>query len=236
MKKIIGILLMVVMALLLLSSCGIPQEEHDTVVAERDAAQTQVASLQSDMAEAESQIGTLESDLAEAESQIQTLQGDYEEAKSDLGAAQSRISSLQSDYNSVKSNLAEVESDLAAALDQVSQVEDFKTELGSLWNSLEKRLVAQTEILNYWNGAAKVIAGEMSESQYTAKAALFWITMGSKVYTVGNSELSQLWDDFLSYATQGSEAGIASSLAALTDLLFDLIGEDMEAMEAQLAE
>ena len=70
MKKVIGILLTAVMVLLLLSGCGVPQEEYDAVVAERDAAQTQVASLESDLAAAQSQIQSLQSDLSEAEKKL----------------------------------------------------------------------------------------------------------------------------------------------------------------------
>lgn len=70
MKKVIVILLTAVMVLLLLSGCGVPQEEYDAVVAERDAAQTQVASLESDLTAAQSQIQSLQGDLAEAEEKL----------------------------------------------------------------------------------------------------------------------------------------------------------------------
>lgn len=49
---------------LLLVSCGVPKEDYEAVVAERDAAQIQVESLQSDLA-------TTESDLAAARSTIE---------------------------------------------------------------------------------------------------------------------------------------------------------------------
>ena len=52
---------------LLLSGCGVSQEVHDAVVAERDAAKTEVQLLQSD--------------LAEAQAQIQSLQGEVQAAK-----------------------------------------------------------------------------------------------------------------------------------------------------------
>lgn len=64
---------MLLLVSLLVVGCGIPQEEHDAVVAELDSAQAQVASLQSDLTEAESQIESLESDLAAAESDYDTL-------------------------------------------------------------------------------------------------------------------------------------------------------------------
>ncbi len=64
MKKIIGILLMLVTVLILFSGCGVPQEDYDAVVAERDTAQTQVASLESDMAATQADLDQLEKQIA----------------------------------------------------------------------------------------------------------------------------------------------------------------------------
>ena len=49
-RKYISIGLVLLVASLLLAACGVPQEDHDTVVAERDAALVQVSSLESDLA------------------------------------------------------------------------------------------------------------------------------------------------------------------------------------------
>ena len=84
MRKLIGILLMAIMVLPLLSGCGVPQDEHDAVVDERDEAQSQIASLQGDLAEAQSQIEAIESDLAAAQSQVQALQHDYDRIKNEV--------------------------------------------------------------------------------------------------------------------------------------------------------
>ena len=60
---VIGIALM--MASLLLSACGIPQEDYDAVVVERDAAQAEVASPQGDLDKAQGQIETLEGEVSD---------------------------------------------------------------------------------------------------------------------------------------------------------------------------
>jgi len=98
MKKIIGILLTVLTVLLLLSGCGIAQEEYDAVLAERDAAQAEVASLQSDLAKAQSQVGTLEGDLAKAEGQVESLQ-------SSVAAAQTKYNTFKSDLEGAWTSL-----------------------------------------------------------------------------------------------------------------------------------
>lgn len=122
MKKIIGIFLMVVMVLLLLSGCGIPQEEHDTVVAERDAAKSQVASLQSDLAEAETEIETLENDLTATESDLTTTQSDLASAESDLAAAESRISSLQSDLDDAQGEIETLQGDYEVTSTELAEI------------------------------------------------------------------------------------------------------------------
>jgi len=103
---VVGLILLLMS--LLAVGCGIPQEEHDAVVAERDAAKSQVASLQSDLAEAESQIDTLESDLDSAQSRISSLQSEFDETKSSLTAVQQKIATLQGDYEDVSTELAEI--------------------------------------------------------------------------------------------------------------------------------
>lgn len=73
-RKIIWLVMSCLMVLLLLSGCGIPQEDYDAVAAERDATQAQVASLQSELNKAQSQIEVLESDLTAMESDLATAQ------------------------------------------------------------------------------------------------------------------------------------------------------------------
>lgn len=90
-KRWLVVGLMLLLVTLLVVGCGIPQEEYDAVVAERDTAQTQVASVQSKLDKAQSQIENLESELAEEESQIETLQSEVEEAQSEIEALNKKI-------------------------------------------------------------------------------------------------------------------------------------------------
>ena len=72
-----GVVLLV--ASLLLVACGIPQEEHDAVVAERDLALAQSASLEADLA-------AKQAALTESRTQVETLVSDLESAQGDLAA------------------------------------------------------------------------------------------------------------------------------------------------------
>jgi len=66
-KLLIGMVLLLVSSLVL-GGCaaGVTQEEYDAVVAERDAAQAQVVTLEADVAEAQAQVAELEANAAQA--------------------------------------------------------------------------------------------------------------------------------------------------------------------------
>ncbi|MFC2059816.1 hypothetical protein ACFLTZ_01825 [Chloroflexota bacterium] len=79
-----GVLLLV---LPLMVGCGVPQEEFDSVLAEQEAAQGQVVSLQSDLNTVQAQINSLESDLKTAQSQLQTLRDDCKDQEAKIAKA-----------------------------------------------------------------------------------------------------------------------------------------------------
>lgn len=178
MKKVIGISLVVAMVFLFLLGCGVPQEDYDAVVAERDAAQTQVASLESDLA-------ATEADLATAES------------------------------------------DLAAAQAQVSQLEDFKTELTSSWASLSPKLELINQITYIF---ALYEAGE----DILVGFAILGFT--PYVDAVGDTELSEIWEQCLEFINQWEGTQFDQKFAELIDRALELVEADIEAMEAQLPE
>jgi TolA-binding protein len=95
-------------AMLLLSAAlvvgcgGIPQEDYDAVVADRDASKAQATSLQSDLTAAESDLTTAQSDLTAAESDLNTAEGK-------VSSLQSQVSSLSSDLATAEERIAELE-------------------------------------------------------------------------------------------------------------------------------
>lgn len=120
-RRFISVGVVLLLASLLLAACGIPQEDLDTAVAERDTARTQATSLQGDLTQAQNEIVSLESDLESAQSQIATTQNLLETTQStlattesDLADAESQASSLQSQVSSLQSTSSKASSDLAA--------------------------------------------------------------------------------------------------------------------------
>ena len=107
----VGVVLLVVS--LLVAGCGVPQEEHDAVLAERDGAQAEVASLQSDLTEVQSDLAAAESDLADTESDLAKAQSELDDVELLLLVEQGKYAASQGEVSSLQSELAEVQSDPA---------------------------------------------------------------------------------------------------------------------------
>jgi len=103
---------MVLLVSLLVVSCGIPQEEHDAVLAEQDATQAKVESLQTKVESLQTKVESLQGELDKAQGQIESIENDRSEVESDLATAQSQISSLQGTLNDAKDNLAAAEAQI----------------------------------------------------------------------------------------------------------------------------
>ena len=100
-KLLTAIVLLLVVSFL--PGCGVAQEEYDAALAERDTAQAEVTSLQSDLGKVQSQIDTLESEFSKVQGQNKTLQSDLDKAeassttlKQDIDGLKARVSLLES--------------------------------------------------------------------------------------------------------------------------------------------
>jgi len=114
-KRIVWLVVSCLIVLLLLSGCGVAKEEHDAVVAESEAAQARVASLQSELNKAQSQIEVLENALATTESTLATTQDDLDETKNVLATSQSDLAETENTLATAQSNLAETNNNLIEA-------------------------------------------------------------------------------------------------------------------------
>jgi putative ABC transport system permease protein len=82
------IVLLAVLALVLLLAvgCGVSQDEHDQVVADLAAAESEVSQLEGDLATAEAEAAEAQSQLAEAESQLAEAQEQIAAMEEELAA------------------------------------------------------------------------------------------------------------------------------------------------------
>ena len=132
MKNKLLVAMVLLLVVCLLPGCGVAQEEYDTVLAERDAAQARVASLQSDLGKAQSGIKTLESNLTGAQGQIDTL-------KADLNKVQASNSSLKQDNETLKAQVSSLESRIPTLVykSHVDEAKGFSINYPENWEKQE---------------------------------------------------------------------------------------------------
>jgi outer membrane murein-binding lipoprotein Lpp len=154
-------------------------------------------------------------------------QEEHDAVVAERDAAQSQVASLESDLAATESDLATAESDLAAAQAQVSQLEGFKTELTSSWASFLPKLELINQITNIF---ALHEAGEETLSVIAV------LGLTQYVDAVGDTELSEIWDQCLEFIDQGKATAFDHKFAELIDKALELAETDIEAIEAQLPE
>lgn len=106
---------LVVMTLVLVLSCGIPQETHDAVVAERDNALAKNtalleknASLQTILEEVQSDLTKLQSDYHSLKSNYDKLKTNYDKLKADYYELNIHQNELKTDYDELKADYDEL--------------------------------------------------------------------------------------------------------------------------------
>jgi predicted nucleic acid-binding Zn-ribbon protein len=131
----------ILLAALLMVSCGIPQEDYDSVLTERDALMGEnttlkatIDKLELDLNGAENEIQTLENDVAEVEGQIQTLQSDLSDAESDIADALTQIETLEGSLLDIESNLVGAQTQIVTLKGDLTVTEE---QLGVMEAALE---------------------------------------------------------------------------------------------------
>lgn len=219
-KKWFAVGMAVLLVCLAAVGCGIPQEEHDAMIAERDTGLAKVASLESDLSATESELETTENILEETEDDLAATQ-------SDLAATQSELADAESQVSSLKSAASKAKSDLSAARDEVSELEGFKTDVDSLWDSLSPKLELISQI-------AEVFA--LYEADESVQMAAAFFGLGSYIDAVGDTELSELWDEVMDLFEEEKYVESDLKFAEAINRALELVEEDIEAIEARLSE
>lgn len=90
---LVGVMLL--LASLLVVGCGVPEEEHEAVVAERDAAQAQVSELASSLEEAEAELGATQAELEAAQAKVSDLESSLGKSQNELVAIKAENQDLE---------------------------------------------------------------------------------------------------------------------------------------------
>lgn len=141
MKKLLyGILL----PCLFLSSCGIPKEEHEAMVASRDSLQSVVQSLQAKITQLNSGVSSLSHDVMEREKTIDGLRRTTAQLEKDLENMQETHASLKSNSSAeiqeLISRLEKAREDLSEREQRLQQAEQKLRARDSTMNALRQKL------------------------------------------------------------------------------------------------
>ncbi len=166
---------------------------------------------------------TAQSQVNSQQAQIQTLQGDLDGAKTDLTAAQSKIGTLESDLNKSQEQIKSLQSSVSSAQSQLST---FKSDLNSSWTAYGKNAELGEYLLRYWAAAAR---GD------EATLTTMTLDMVKYVDAVGDTELSQLWKDFLKYVGEGKGTEGMQCFSQLMLKNIELAEKDAQAINARLS-
>jgi hypothetical protein len=166
-QSLLGVMILLVS--LLMISCGIPQTEYDTALAERDAAQAKVEALEIKVEALQIKADTLQDELDKAQERIESFENDPSKLISDLAAAHSQISALQSDLDEANINLA-IAQDQIAKLEAIYKVvllfDDFEDGNATGWD-LEGNWSIVQEDDNYILRGAGLCSADIGLQEWT---------------------------------------------------------------------
>ena len=195
---------MVLLVSLLVVSCAILEEEreHGTVLAERDAAEAQVKSLQTKVESLQTKVGSLQGELDKAQRQMESIEKDRSEVESDLATAQNQISSLQSALNDANSNLAAAEAQINKMKTILLFFDDFEGGDAEGWNLEGDWSVIQENGNDVLQGVGpcSADAGPQEWTDYTLKARIKF----SQSANVNFRRTTELGMYFLNLVPEGS--------------------------------
>jgi len=157
MKRLISIrtlLTVFIIGSLLLVSCGISQEDYDTLLAERDSLQAEVASLNGELNSVPQDLEDTQNKLTKAEEDLTAVKGELEpvqnkllsttssleSTKRSLSSSRDQISSLKSEVSSLQNQIASLQSELD---DAVVSLSDNIVILRALFNDRPISEIAQ---------------------------------------------------------------------------------------------
>jgi len=135
-----------ILACLMLVGCGIPQVEYDYAVAEREAVEARIATLESDLSKERSEVSKVKNDLSSVQDEIAKARSDIEAAESEYDAVQSQVSSLKSQISSAQAETSKAKSELVAAEATIAEKEAKMAEIEATIVELETAAEEEEEV------------------------------------------------------------------------------------------
>jgi hypothetical protein len=111
------------LAAVLVVGCGIPQEDYASVITERDAAQDEAKSLQSNLNITKTDLNVAEKELTTTKSELTTVQDELLVVKKDVATAQTQIEILEGDATTAQTQIETLEGNITTAQTQIDTME-----------------------------------------------------------------------------------------------------------------
>ena len=217
MNKILMIGLILTVVTVFLPACGVSQEDYNAVIDEKDSMQAEVE--------------TLKSELTAVRNELDSTKGDLDTKNIEIPSVQNRIDELEGDLKDAENQIANLKSNTT---DAQNQLDTYKAELNTVWDSLRNKIMIQAGILNYLNSAMKLGYGELSMNEFMTDTATFTAVTGAQIGEIGDSKLSELWQNFFNFAGVENETEILHSVTTLTDRINELVNQDIDVLEGKM--
>jgi len=110
---------------LLVVGCGIPQEELDTLRAEKDSIQQELESTQSRLQSTESKLESTQLELDSTKSEFLSIKSDLESTQGELDSVSTELQSVKNQLSSSQSTVRSQKSDMSKASNYVKALNVF---------------------------------------------------------------------------------------------------------------
>jgi hypothetical protein len=118
MNKSLSVLTITILIVLVLSSCGIPKEKYETVIAERDTTQAQLTSANDELSATKTELSETEGKLTVTKEQVKKLEDELDSVKTQLQTTMNSLANSDKQISEQKKAMskAKVLADINATL------------------------------------------------------------------------------------------------------------------------
>lgn len=208
-KRWLSVGIMLLLMSLLAVGCGIPKEDYEAVVTERDMAQAELQSVSSELELKKTELQTTQSEL-------ETVRTEFESTKTELQSVQDELDTAKSSLTSMQSNLSRVT---------------------SASSSLKKKLALVEQVLVLQSTAFRSARAKTEGNQEEVKSQnmlglSIFKSFDSLVADIGDFELSKSWgatwpESYRSKSEQEKMVWLdAKAFANFMDRLSELVQSD----------
>ena len=198
----------------LVLGCGIPQEEHDAVLTERDETKAQLNITITERDDVTAQLNATITERDEAKAQLNAAITERDEAKTRITALGKELLVTQAALETADNNYG-----------------DLVSNLRKTCRDLENLIEADALIMGYWADAAELAAGSISESEFSNKSAIFIMSLSFHLSRIGNESLSQHWQNAVETT---NDTTFYAEYSQVMNILTGLIEEKLDTLSQQL--